>query len=183
MFRLISLLIFKINGWKIDDRLVYPEKCIIIAAPHTSNWDFLIGQCYRYIQKIYPKYLIKSELFYPILGTILRLNGGIPVYRDKAHNVVSQIVEKFNTSNKFRLALAPEGTRSKVKKWKTGFYHIALKANVPIVLCKLDFKTKTCGAFDQITPTGDFNLDMKYIEDAFKDFQGKNIENYNPKIF
>ena len=57
-------------------------------------------------------------------------------------------------------------------------YHIALKANVPIILCKLDYKTKTCGAFDQITPTGDFNLDMKYIEDAFKDFQGKNIENY-----
>ena len=103
MFRLISLLIFKINGWKIEDSLVYPEKCVIITAPHTSNWDFLIGQCYRYIQRIYPKYLIKSELFYPILGTILRLNGGIPVYRDKAYNVVSQIVERFHKSNKFLL--------------------------------------------------------------------------------
>ena len=111
MFRLISLLIFKINGWKVDDTISYPKKCIIIAAPHTSNWDFLIGRCYGYIQKIYPKYLIKSELFVPIIGTILRLNGGIPVYRKKKNNVVDQVVDKFEKSEIFRLGIAPEGTR------------------------------------------------------------------------
>ena len=183
MLRLLSLLIFKINSWNVEDKVTYPKKCIIIAAPHTSNWDFLIGRCYGYIQKIYPKYLIKSEVFYPIIGTLLKLNGGIPVYRNKSHNVVDQIVEKFNKSNILRLAIAPEGTRSRVLKWKTGFYHIALKSNVPIVLCKLDYKTKTIGAFDKIMPTGDFNLDMQYIEDAYKDYQGKVIDFYNPKIF
>ena len=107
MLRLLSLLIFKINSWNVEDKVTYPKKCIIIAAPHTSNWDFLIGRCYGYIQKIHPKYLIKSEVFYPIIGTLLKLNGGIPVYRDKSHNVVDQIVEKFNKSNILRLAIAP----------------------------------------------------------------------------
>ena len=75
MLRLLSLLIFKINSWNVEDKVTYPKKCIIIAAPHTSNWDFLIGRCYGYIQKIHPKYLIKSEVFYPIIGTLLKLNG------------------------------------------------------------------------------------------------------------
>ena len=183
MFRLISLLIFKLNGWKIEDRIECPKKCIIIGAPHTSNWDFLIGSCYNYIQKIYPKYLIKSELFYPILGAILKLHGGIPVDRKENNNIVNQIADKFKKSDEFKLGIAPEGTRSKVTKWKTGFYYIALKANVPIVFCKLDFKTKTIGIFDQINPSGNFELDMQYIESAFKNFQGKIVENYNPKIF
>ena len=183
MFRLISLLIFKINGWKVDDTINYPKKCIIIAAPHTSNWDFLIGRCYGYIQKIYPKYLIKSELFVPVIGTILRLNGGIPVYRKKKNNVVDQVVDKFEKSEIFRLGIAPEGTRKRVPKWKTGFYHIAVKSNVPIVFCKFDFKTKTVGAFDILTPSGNFKSDMQYIENSFKNFQGKIRENYNPKIY
>ena len=100
MLRLLSLLIFRINGWNVEDKVIYPKKCIIIAAPHTSNWDFLIGRCYGYIQKIYPKYLIKSEVFYPIIGTLLKLNGGIPVYRNKSHNVVDQIVEKYDLPDK-----------------------------------------------------------------------------------
>ena len=90
---------------------------------------------------------------------------------------------RFNNSETFRLGIAPEGTRKRVPKWKTGFYHIALKSGVPIVFCKFDFKTKTVGAFDIINPSGDFKSDMNYIENAFKDFQGKIIENYNPKIY
>ena len=183
MFRLLSLLIFKFNGWRIVDSIEYPSKCIVISAPHTSNWDFLIGRCYSYIQRIKAKYLIKSELFYPILGYIISLNGGIPVYRSEKHDVVNQIVKLFNGADNLILGIAPEGTRKRVLKWKTGFYHIALKSNVPIVLCKLDFKDKEIGAFDLVQPTGSFEDDMKYIENSFSNFSGKIPENYNPKIY
>lgn len=184
MLRIISILIFKINGWKVVDLINYPKKCIVIAAPHTSNWDFLIGRCYGYIQKISPKYLIKSEVFYPVLGYLLKLNGGIPVYRkEKNNNVVQQIVELFNSSKELILGIAPEGTRSKVYKWKTGFYHIASKANVPILLCKLDYKNKQVGIFNKINPSGDFEKDMQFIEDAYRGIEGKISEYYNPDIF
>ena len=183
MLRIISLLIFKINGWKVVDSFNYPKKCIVIAAPHTSNWDFLIGRCYGYIQSISPKYLIKSEIFYPILGYLLKLNGGIPVYRKEKNNVVQQIVDLFNSSEELILGIAPEGTRSKVNKWKTGFYHIALKANVPILLCKLDYKNKQVGIFKKINSSSNYEKDMKFIEDAFRDIKGKIPEYYNPDIF
>jgi 1-acyl-sn-glycerol-3-phosphate acyltransferase len=183
MLRLLSLLIFKLNGWKALDLVKYPSKCLVISAPHTSNWDFLIGRCYGYIQKIRPKYLIKSELFYPILGYLIRLNGGIPVYRNKKNNVVDQIVSLYNKSDNLILGIAPEGTRKYVAKWKTGFYHIALKANVPIMLCKLDFKNKEIGLFDQMKLSGNFDNDMKYIENSFSNISGKIPKNYNSKIY
>ena len=109
--------------------------------------------------------------------------GGSPINRDKNENKVTTISEIFNQRELFRLAIAPEGTRKKVNRWKTGFYHIAIKSNVPIVFCKFDFKTKTVGAFDILTPSGNFKSDMQYIENSFKNFQGKIIENYNPKIY
>ena len=183
MLRIISLLIFKINGWKVVDSINYPKKCIVIAAPHTSNWDFLIGRCYCYIKSINPKYLIKSEIFYPFIGYLLKLNGAIPVYRKEKNNVVQQIVDLFNNSEELILGIAPEGTRSKVNKWKTGFYHIALKANVPILLCKLDYKNKQVGIFNKINPSSDYEKDMKFIEDAFRNVEGKIPEYYNPEIF
>lgn len=183
MLRLLSLIIFKLYGWKAVDSIKYPSKCIVIAAPHTSNWDFLIGRCYGYIQKIKIKYLIKSELFYPILGFLIKFNGGIPVFRKHNNNLVDQINTIFNSSDNLILALAPEGTRKNVTRWKTGFYHMALKSNVPIVLCKLDFKNKKIGIFDKIYPSGDFEKDMQFIENSYKNVVGKIAENYNPKIF
>jgi len=183
MLRLLSLIIFKLYGWKVVDSIEYPSKCVVIAAPHTSNWDFLIGRCYGYIQKIQIKYLIKSEFFYPFLGFLIKLNGGIPVFRKENNNLVDQINNLFNSSDNLILALSPEGTRKKVPRWKTGFYHIALKSNVPIVLCKLDFKNKKIGIFDEIHPSGNFENDMKYIENSYNKIIGKIPENYNPNIF
>ena len=83
MKRLLSKLVFKLTGWKIVGSYVYPKKCLVISAPHTSNWDFFIGRCYAYIIGIQPKYLVKSELFLPLLATLLKWNGGIPVFRKK----------------------------------------------------------------------------------------------------
>ena len=147
MMKILSKIIFWLMGWKAIGTFDYPKKCIVVAAPHTSNWDFLIGRCYGYISGVTPKYLIKNSFFIPLLGTLVKWNGGIPVYRDSKHNLVDQIVERFNGSDNFRLGIAPEGTRARVEKWKTGFYHIAIKAKVPILFVKLDYKNKEIGIF------------------------------------
>ena len=183
MRKIFSKIIFRIIGWKIVDALVYPKKCLVIAAPHTSNWDFFIGKCYSYIVGIFPKYLIKSELFFPLIGDLLRLDGGIPVYRQSKNNVVNQIVQEYKKSDSFILGIAPEGTRKRVEKWKTGFYYIAEKSKIPILFLKIDYKNKEIGVFNQLFPTGNFKEDMLFIEEQFSDFQGKNPGNYNPSIF
>ena len=169
-------------GWEIIDRYDYPKKCVVIAAPHTSNWDFLIGRCYGYIIGISPKYLIKSTLFKPVFGAFLKWNGGVPVYRNKKNNLVDQIVDRINNSDNFILGVAPEGTRSRVEQWKTGFYYIAHKAGVPILLVTVDFKNKKIGVINSINTTGDIDKDMLFIQNQYKDVEGKIPENFNPKI-
>jgi len=183
MKRLLSKLIFKINGWKIIGVSTYPKKCMVVTAPHTSNWDFFIGRCYTYIITIHPKYLIKSELFLPILGTLIKWNGGIPVYRNSKNNVVDQAVEMFKSSSQLNLGIAPEGTRTRVDRWKTGFYHIAVKANVPILLLKMDYEKKEIGIMCEFNPNGNFEEDMFFIQEKYKNIKGKTAEYYNPKIY
>ena len=183
MKRLLSKLIFKINGWKIIGVSTCPEKCIIVTAPHTSNWDFFIGRCYAYIIALEPKYLTKSELFLPFLGTLIKRNGGIPVFRKAKHNVVDQVVEMINSSIAIVIGIAPEGTRKKVEKWKTGFYHIAVKANVPILLVKIDYENKEVGTICDFMPCGDFEKDMLFIQEKYSIVKGKITEYYNPKIY
>lgn len=182
MRKIFSRIVFALIGWKVVGTFDYPKKCVVIAAPHTSNWDFLIGRCYGYISGVKLKYLIKSSYFIPIIGAFFKWNGGVPVYRDSKNNLVEQLVEKFNSSDDFILGIAPEGTRSRVKKWKTGFYHIAHKAKVPILLVAMDFRNKRIGVIDSLIPTGDINQDMIFIQDQFKNIEGKIPENYNPII-
>ena len=183
MKRLLSKLIFKINGWKIIGVSTCPEKCIIVTAPHTSNWDFFIGRCYAYIIALEPKYLTKSELFLPFLGTLIKRNGGIPVFRKAKHNVVDQVVEMINSSIAIVIGIAPEGTRKKVEKWKTGFYHIAVKANVPILLLKMDYEKKETGIMCEFNASGNFEKDMFFIQEQYKNIKGKKPEYYNTKIY
>lgn len=182
MKKILSKIIFWMIGWEVIGISDYPKKCIVVAAPHTSNWDFLIGRCYGYIVDITPKYLIKSELFFPVLGTLFKWNGGIPVYRKSQHNIVDQIVARFNNADKLILGIAPEGTRKRVEKWKTGFYHIANNANLPILLLAMDYKNKKVGIINQFIPTDDIEKDILFIQDQFKSIEGKIPENYNPII-
>ena len=183
MKRLLSKLIFKLNGWKIIGIETYPLKCLVLSAPHTSNWDFIHGRCYAYIIGAMPKYLAKSELFLPVLSIFIKWNGGIPVYRNSKNNVVDDAVKMFRDSSRLNLGIAPEGTRNRVDKWKTGFYHIALKANVPILLHKIDYGKKEIGIICEFEATGNFEKDMLFIEEKYKNIKGKNPENYNPSIF
>jgi len=170
-------------GWSVIGHTNYPRKSLIIAAPHTSNWDFFFGRCYAYIVGFSPKYLIKSELFSPILGKLIKINGGIPVYRDSNNNLVEQISKKFNSSKELIIGMSPEGTRKRVDKWKTGFYYISLKSSVPILLLKLDYSNKEIGIIQEFYPTGNFDEDMKYIESKYKSSFAKKPMNYNHKIF
>ncbi len=183
MRKIFSVVIFKIMGWKVVGSVPEIDKFIAISAPHTSNWDFLIGRCFAYIMNIQPKYLIKSELYFWPLSILIKWNGGIPVYRNSGKNTVDQVVEKMKAADNLILGIAPEGTRKRVVKWKTGFYYIAQKAQVPIVLLYMDYKKKEVGFFDVLYPSGDLQKDMAIIEDYYKGVIAENPDFFNPKIY
>ena len=144
MLRPLYLFFFWLFGWKIKGS--FPEelkKYIIAVAPHTSNWDFPVGLAARSILRIQKaRFLGKSQLFTPAYGWFFRALGGYPVERSSSHDMVDQVVTIFNSHEEFILALAPEGTRKKVEKFRTGFYYIAKKANVPIIPVGFDFANK-----------------------------------------
>ena len=170
-------------GWKIIGNTPNITKYIVISAPHTSNWDFLIGRCFAYIKGIKPKYLIKSELYIWPLSILIRWNGGVPVYRKKEKDMVKQIVDRLNKTDEMILGIAPEGTRAKVEKWKTGFYYIAQEAKIPIVLLYMDYTKKEIGYFDVFWPSENLQNDLNIIQNFYQEVQGKYPEKYNPNIY
>ncbi len=176
--RIFYNFIFKSLGWKFKgsfDEL--PPKFIIIVAPHTSNWDFPLGIMVRSIAKIHAtRFLGKSQLFKFPYGFIFRALGGYPVERTKDNNLVDAVVDIFSSKDQFSIALAPEGTRSKVSRIKTGFYHIAKKANVPIVLVGFDFKERTIVIEEPFYPTEIIADDFRYIIQFFASITGKHPE-------
>ena len=155
-------------GWKINGDVPRDlKKYIIVVAPHTSNWDFLVGLAVRSIMKFPSNYLGKKELFNPPFGWLFRKLGGYPVDRKGSHNLVDQVAEIFKSEDQFIIAIAPEGTRKNVTKWKTGFYHIARGAGVPIVMSYLDFKRKVAGVGPTFIPTGDIEADFRVFEEFY----------------
>lgn len=166
--------ILRISGWKIDQHA--PEgvkKCVCVVGPHTSNWDFIIGRMAFVMYGLKPKILIKKELFFPPLGWILRALGGIPVDRKKNNNITDLAVKIFEDNEEMYMVFTPEGTRSYNPNWKKGFYYIALKANVPIYICYVDYAHKTGGFHSLFTPTGDVDKDIAYIKSVLSQFKGK----------
>ena len=183
MRKLFYKFVLSVFGWKIVGNNNFPKKCIVIAAPHTSNWDFIIGRCYSYAIGIYPKYLAKSQLFLPVVGQFFRWNGAIPVNRSLKNNMVDQITDMYNSSDELIVCLSPEGTRSRVDKWKTGFYYIACGAKIPIILLMIDYQQKEIGKLFQFYPSGNFEKDMSKIQELYQQVSGKIPKNYNPKIY
>ena len=163
MYR-ISKIIFSFLGWRIIGDNDFPNKCVLIAVPHTSNWDFFYARLYSYIVKIQPKYLAKKELFVPFISYLIKLNGGIPVDRSKKNKLVDFLSKKIIDSKTIILSLSPEGTRKKVNEWKTGFYYIAKKANVPIVSVSMDAKKKEVVFSKPFYPTNDINKDFEFLK-------------------
>lgn len=153
----------KIFGWRSEGRLTDTPKCVMIAAPHTSNWDMpiMLFTAFALDTKMY--YMMKDAAFRWPFGGFFRWLGGIPIDRTKSNGVVGQSIEAFEDNEELVLVVPPSGTRSKSTRWKTGFYHIAVGAKVPIVLGFLDYARKAGGVGPTIMPTGDFEADMKKI--------------------
>lgn len=166
-------MIMKIIGWKTEGGLPENEKkFVIIVAPHTSNWDFLLGVVIRGAMGFRSNFLGKDSLFRKPFGFFFRSLGGIPVNRNTNQNMVEQVVEIAGKRKFFILAISPEGTRGKVKKWRTGFYFIALNAKIPIVMCQLDFECKVARFLKPFHPTGKLEEDMVYIKSQFENIKG-----------
>lgn len=168
-----------ILGWKAVFTVPNYDKSVICAAPHTSNFDLFIGKLFYGAIGGKTSFMMKKEWFFFPVGIFFKAAGGIPVDRKKKTSLVDQMVEVFKTRKKFNLAITPEGTRKANPNWKKGFYHIALKAQVPIVLIGIDYGTKTITAGKSIFPSGDIDKDMREIKLYFKNFKGRHPENFD----
>jgi 1-acyl-sn-glycerol-3-phosphate acyltransferase len=156
----------------------HPDKFIICLAPHTSNWDFALGQIYSGSIGMKINFLMKKEWFFWPLGPIFKRLGGIPVYRQKHTSMTDAMAETAKAAKIFHLCITPEGTRSLNPDWKKGFYFIALKAGIPILLYGVDYEKKLIQCTKTVVPSGDLENDMREIKLYFRKFKGKKPENF-----
>lgn len=171
--------ILKMFGWTVNVTVPDYPKCIICVAPHTSNWDFVLGKLtYASIGRK-AGFLMKSSWFFFPLGYIFRAMGGIPVYRKKKKgSLVDQLVDRFNSSERLAIAITPEGTRSRNPKWHTGFLQIAYRANIPILIGVLDYGKKTITIDNVMIPSGDTAEDLRAIQKVYDASQAKYPEKF-----
>ena len=170
----LSEFYLRLYRWHVMGQLPDIPKFVIVGAPHTSNWDFVMFLALAFVLKGDLRYMGKKELFYPPYGWFFRWCGGVPVDRSKPHGLVEQTVQAIQESDRFQLVITPEGTRKKVGKWKQGFYHIAKQADIPVVTGFVDSRTKTCGIGPTFTLTDDMETDIKSMQSFFKDKVGIN---------
>jgi 1-acyl-sn-glycerol-3-phosphate acyltransferase len=173
-WRSIGLLILKIGGWKMVGRWPNVSKMVVIAAPHSSGWDAVWGMAVKAAMGLDIVFIGKAELFWGPLGWILRKFGGRPVDRSAPGDIIDQIASQIRSSKKMWFVLAPEGTRKKVTQWKSGFWKIARRADVPVCCAWFHYPTKTIGIGPLIEMTDDFDSDMKRIREYYTPYIGKN---------
>ncbi len=159
---------FKLQGWTVEGQAPRPRRFVIIAAPHTSNWDFVYFLGGADALGLDLSFMGKDSLFKGPLGRAMSDLGGIPVDRSKSNNAVEAMVAEFARRDEFMLTIAPEGTRGKAREWKTGFYHIALGAKVPIVCGLMDYRRKVVGLGPAMIPTGDYEADMVRLGEYYR---------------
>ncbi len=174
---LAKLIYFKILRWKVAGNIYISKnlikKAIIITVPHTSWHDFYIGILLRSILNVKINFIGKKELFVFPAGWFFKLMGGIPIDRHTKENKVDIIAKLFEKKEELRMALAPEGTRKKVDKWRTGFYYIAKKAKVPIIMITFDFENKQNKISEPFYPTENIETDLELMRNYFKGVKGK----------
>lgn len=171
-------ILFDWMGFREEVSEPFPAKYIIALAPHTSNWDFIIGMLFCRAKDFNCNFLMKKEWFFWPLGNLMHKLGGIPVYRSKKTGLTDIVAEKAKEMDTFRLCITPEGTRKANKEWKKGFYYIALKADIPILLYGLDYKRKLIKCSRTFIPTGNVEKDMEEIKQYFTEFEGKHPERF-----
>jgi 1-acyl-sn-glycerol-3-phosphate acyltransferase len=170
----------RLSGWQIEGERPPYDHFVLIAAPHTSNWDFPYMLAYATVFDIKVSWLAKHSLFFPPVGWLMRALGGIPVVRHKNSNVVADMVAEFGSREELALVVPTEGTRSRVEYWKSGFYHIASGAGVPIVPSYLDFTQKRGGFGPALKPSGDLKADMDYFREFYGRKKGKFPAKFGP---
>jgi len=179
MLRIIALLIFKVTGWTARNATVSSniKKAVMVAAPHTSNWDIVYARAALYILRVPVKFTIKKEWVRFPLSLILNPLGAIPIDRKprgmKRFSMVDKMVELFDYRDHLIIMVTPEGTRQYARKWKTGFYITAQKAGVPILLGYLDYANKEAGIGKVFYPTGNMEQDIEEIQAYYRDKKAK----------
>ncbi len=166
-------------GWTVIGEKPKDDKCILIGAPHTSMWDFIIAWSFYRVVGGSAKVLIKSEMFFWPLKGILKWMGAIPVERDKGGSMYEKVTKLIKESDKIHLAIAPEGTRSLTKNWKRGFYLIAQRAEIPIYIAAMDYGKKEVGFKGRFVPTGDYKKDIIEIKAYYKGVVAKHPEKFS----
>ncbi len=175
-FRLAQMFarsIFRLTGWRTHIIPPPTTRYVVIGAPHTSNWDFVVALILIVAEGIPMRIVGKDSLFRGPMGILMRSVRAIPVNRREKTNFVDYMAQKFDENDEFVIGMAPEGTRKITSSWRTGFYYIALKAKVPIVMAYLDYGNKVCGLGPSLLPTGDIQADFKIIRDFYSGIKGK----------
>jgi 1-acyl-sn-glycerol-3-phosphate acyltransferase len=178
----LCMIALKAAGWKVARNVPNTRKYILIAAPHTSNWDFVLVMLIAFAMDIKVYTMMKKEVLDWKFGSVFKWLGVIPVDRTKSVNTVEQVVEAFKENDDLVIVVSPPGTRKKVRKWKTGFYHMASGANIPIALGFLDYGRKTGGIGGAIHPSGDIKSDMMKIKAFYADITGKHPDHASEYI-
>jgi 1-acyl-sn-glycerol-3-phosphate acyltransferase len=180
VLRTFSVAFLKLTGWKIVGQLpADARKSVFIAAPHTSNWDLPYTLMVAFTLRLNIYWMGKAQIFRWPFGPLMRWLGGVAVQREQANNLVAASVQALqNSDGPVQLVVPPEGTRSKVRYWKTGFYYIALGAQVPIVMSFMDYGNKVSGLGPAFLPTGDIEADMVAIKAFYAPFKGKNPDQF-----
>jgi len=178
--KVISKILLKILGWKTIGGVAPENKCIIIGAPHTSSWDFIISWLYYSSLGGVANILMKKEFFFWPLGYLLKAMGGIPIDRSKGANVIRQTIQQFNEREYMHLAISPEGTRKRTKNWKAGFHIIAKEVNIPIYLGSYDWGKKIVTIGDKFELTDNAKEDIKRMKDYYRE---KGVMGKFPELF
>ncbi len=180
MQRFAHFILCRLLSWRITGEIPSSiEKAVIIVAPHTSLWDFVYGRFAFWVLDIDVRFLINGKYFKWPLGWLLAVLGGQPVNQARITRLLFAISNHFKKNNPFFLVITPEGTRKLVKQWKKGFYQIAVENHVPIIMAFIDYKDKKGGLGPVLYPTGDFDADIKEIENFYCHFHAKHPEHYN----
>jgi 1-acyl-sn-glycerol-3-phosphate acyltransferase len=169
LIKLLSILILKILGWKVDSGKDIPSKFLLITYPHTSNWDFIFSLLIQWVIGLKIFWVAKHSLFKGPMKYMMTYLNAIPVNRTFPKNFITEMVSKFDSGNNVIIAIAPEGTRKKTKYLKTGFYEIAIKAKVPLVLGYLDYKNKIGGFGTCLQVSGDIQKDLNRLKEFYAD--------------
>ena len=167
LLRQLSRLLLWIKRWKVEGKPPPLDRCVLICAPHSSNWDFPYMMSVAFSRRMKVQWMGKHTLFPPVIGAISRWFGGIAVNRHAAMDIVDQMVSEFAKRPQLTLLITPEGTRSEVNAWKTGFYRIAMQAGVPILPAYIDYPSKTMGFGEPFYPTGNLADDIHQLQQFY----------------